>query len=158
KSGLIWPEAVKEMPQVTPPAVWFPYPDMGQSHTDILSDSTGGKFGPFASQLFVGDLTRAIVLRVFLEKVDGEYQGARFPFRKGFQPPVLRLLWGKDGSLFAGGSSRGWGGGARPHGLDRVVWTGKVPFEVHEMHAAPDGFKLTFTQPVDPKTAADPKS
>lgn len=158
KSGLIWPEAVKEMPQLTPPAVWFPYPDQGQSHTDILNDSTGGKFGPFANQLFVGDLTRALVLRVFLEQVDGEYQGAVFPFRKGIQPPVLRMLWGKDGSMFLGGSSRGWGGGARPHGLARMVWTGKTPFEVHEMRAAPNGFTLTFTQPVDPKTASDPKS
>lgn len=158
KSGLPWPEAAKAMPEVMPPAVWFPYPDMGQSHTDILSDSTRGKFGPFADQLFVGDLTRALVLRVFLEQVGGEYQGAVLPFRKGFQPPILRMAWGKDGSLFAGGSSRGWGGGARPHGLARLVWTGKVPFEVHEMRAARDGFTLTFTHPVDRKTAGDPKS
>ena len=34
-------------------------------------------------------------------------------------------------------------------------WTGKVPFEVHEMHAKPDGFELTFTEPVDPRTAGD---
>jgi hypothetical protein len=32
---------------------------------------------------------------------------------------------------------------------------GKVPFEIHEMRAKPDGFELTFTQPVDPKTASD---
>jgi hypothetical protein len=81
-----------------------------------------------------------------------------FPFRKGFQPPVLRMLWGKDGSMFAGGSSRGWGGGAKPHGLQRVVWTGKVPFEVHEMHAAKDGFRLTFTHPIDKERGSDPKA
>ena len=38
------------------------------------------------------------------------------------------------------------------------MWTGKTPFEIREMYAKPDGFELTFTQPVDPKTAADPKS
>ena len=26
------------------------------------------------------------------------------------------------------------------------------------MHAKPDGFELTFTEPVDPKTAGDPES
>ena len=33
-----------------------------------------------------------------------------------------------------------------------------MPFEIHEMRAKPDGFELTFTQPVEPKTAADPAS
>src|SRR5262249_19788063 len=55
--------------------------------------------------------------------------------------------------------NRGWGSrGNKPGALDRVVWTGKVPFEIHEMRARPDGFELTFTLPVDPKTAGDPKS
>jgi hypothetical protein len=29
-----------------------------------------------------------------------------------------------------------------------------IPFEIHEMRAKPDGFELTFTQPVDAKTAS----
>ena len=33
-----------------------------------------------------------------------------------------------------------------------------MPFEVHEMHARPDGFELTFTKPVDPATASAPTS
>lgn len=158
KSGLLWPEAVKEMPQLVPPAVWFPYPTMGQSHSDIICDTTGGKFGPFANQLFVGDQTRAFLVRVFLEKVDGEYQGACIPFRKGFQSGVLRMCWGQDSSMFVGGTNRGWGGGAKPYSLERLVWTGKTPFEVHEMHATPTGFRVTFTEPVDAATAADLKS
>ena len=56
-------------------------------------------------------------------------------------------------------SDRGWGArGGKPFSFERVDWTGKVPFEVHEMHAKPDGFELTFTAPVDEKTAGDPKS
>ena len=158
KQGLLWPDAVKEMPQLVPPAVWFPYPEQGRSHSDILCDTTGGKFGPFANQLFVGDQTNAIMVRVFLDKVDGEYQGACFPFRKGFQSGVLRMCSGHDGSMFVGGTNRGWGGGSRPYSLERLVWTGKVPFEVHEMHVKPHGFRLTFTQPVDPASAGDVKS
>ncbi|MEO2034190.1 MAG: MotA/TolQ/ExbB proton channel family protein, partial [Planctomycetaceae bacterium] len=34
-------------------------------------------------------------------------------------------------------------------------WTGKVPFEVHEMRAKSDGFELTFTHEIDPKTAGN---
>ncbi len=158
RQGMLWPDAVKEMPQLVPPAVWFPYPQQGRSHSDVQCDTTGGKFGPFKDQLFVGDQANAIVVRVFLEKVGGEYQGACFPFRKGFQSGVLRMCWGKDGSLFVGGTNRGWGGGSRPYSLERLVWTGKVPFEVHEMRAAPGGFRLTFTQPVDPATAGEAKS
>jgi hypothetical protein len=60
--------------------------------------------------------------------------------------------------MFVGGTNRGWGGGSRPYSLERLVWTGKVPFEVHEMHVRPHGFRLTFTQPVDPVTAGDVNS
>jgi hypothetical protein len=59
--------------------------------------------------------------------------------------------------MFVGGTNRGWGSrGQRPFSLQRMVWTGKVPFEVRDIHARPDGFDLTFTKPVDPKTASDP--
>ena len=44
--------------------------------------------------------------------------------------------------------------GGKPYALQRLVWTGKVPFEVKEMRAAPDGFDLTFTEPVDALSAA----
>lgn len=158
KSGLPYGEALKEMPQLVPPAVWFPYPEMGKSHSELIWDTTGGKFGPFENQIFIGDQGNAIVVRAFLEKVDGEYQGACFPFRKGFDSGILRLAWGKDGSLFCGGTNRGWGGGPKPYCLQRLVWTGKVPFEIHEMRAKPDGFEVTFTKPVDPQTASDLKS
>lgn len=158
KLGMKWGEAVKANPKLQAPAIWFPYPQMGKSQTDIQYDRTDGKFGPFANQMFVGDLSNAVLMRVFLEQVDGEYQGACFPFRRGFRPPVLRFEWGHDGSLFVGGTSRGWGGGSVPYGLQRLVWTGKTPFEVHEMRAKPNGFELTFTMPVDPKTAGNVNS
>lgn len=158
-NGLKMHEAKQKMPSLLLPAVWFPYPEMGKSHSDVLCDDTGGKFGPFAKQVFVGDQSRSIVVRVFLEKVDGEYQGACFPFRQGFQCGVMRMCWGKDGSMFVGETNRGWGStGGKPYGLQRLVWTGQVPFEIHEMRAQPDGFELTFTHPVDPKTAGDVKS
>lgn len=158
-NGLPFPEAIKRMPQLKPPAVWFPYKKAGQSATDIMLDNSGGKFGPFDGQLFVGEFTQASMQRVFLEKVDGEYQGACFPFREGFASAVLRMDQGTDGSVFVGLTNRGWSSlGTASYGLERLVWTGKTPFEIKEMRACPDGFELVFTQPVDQKTALDPKS
>ena len=154
KRDIYWGEAMAANPRLQAPAVWFPYPVMGKSHTDIWWDSTEGKFGPFSKQLFVGDLSTAAIYRVFLEKVGGEYQGACFPFRKGFRSGALRFCWGHDGSLFVGGTNRGWGGGPRPFCLQRLVWSGITPFEIHEMRAGKDGFTLRFTQPVDRESAA----
>ena len=153
-NGLPLPEAVERFPQLCPPAVWFPYKKVGQSATDILLDESGGKFGPFAGQFFVGEFTQAGINRVFLEQVDGEYQGACFPFRLGFACAVLRLAQGTDGSVFVGLTNRGWSSlGTASYGLQRLVWTGQMPFEIKEMRATPKGFELIFTKPVDPATA-----
>jgi glucose/arabinose dehydrogenase len=149
----------KRIPQLEPTAIMFPYGPMGQSASGFDCDLSGGKFGPFEKQLFVGDQTHSTVMRVFLEKVQGHYQGACFPFRHGFASGVVPVRFGKDGSLFAGGTNRGWGSrGPRPFAVERLVWTGKVPFEIREMKALPDGFELTFTRPVDPATASKAES
>jgi len=140
-------------PQLSPPAIWFPYGKMGQSTTQPIWDTTGGKFGPFAGQCFIGDQTRSVVMRVALEKVKGVYQGACFPFRSGLQCGVNRLVFGPDGQLYAGQTNRGWGSvGGKPYGLQRLTWTGEVPFEIHHVTLTKDGFDLTFTQPIDPDT------
>ena len=153
--GLPLADAMKKMPQLKPPAVWFPYKKMGQSATDIMLDSSNGKFGPFHGQLFVGEFTQAAMHRVFLERIEGEYQGACFPFRSGFASAVLRLAQGTDGSMFVGLTNRGWSSlGTASHGLQRLVWTGQTPFEIQEMRARPRGFELVFTKPVDRASAS----
>ena len=139
------------------PTVWLPHGILGTSTSEILVDDTGGQFGPFAGQLLVGDQGRSTVSRVFLEKVNGVYQGAAFPFLSGFSSGVMRLAWGNDGSLFVGQTSRGWGStGREPFALERVLWTGDVPFEMKTVRAMPDGFEIEFTKPVERAAAADP--
>lgn len=154
----IMTEAVK-IPEYEPPCVLFPYNKMGKSASGIACDTTGGKFGPFAGQVFVADQSYSTVMRCFLEKVDGHYQGACFPFKEGGGSGNLVLQFGEDGAMFVGGTNRGWGSrGREPFALERLEWTGELPFEVHEMRAKPDGFELTFTKTVDAKTAADLES
>ena len=142
------------------PSVWLPHgTEIGQgAQNDILLDNTGGNFGPFENQLFINEHTGLSLSRVFLEKVDGTYQGAAFPFITGLLSGPVGQTWGSDGSMFIGMTDRGWtsGGGEEPHGLQRIVWTGEVPFEVKAIRAMPDGFELEFTRPADPDLLNDP--
>lgn len=152
-------ELAKELPVIKTPAVWLPHGILGISTSEIITDETNGAFGPFAGQVFVGDQGQSKIVRVFLEKVDSVYQGAAFNFREGFKSGVLRMSWGKDGSLFVGQTNRGWGStGSAAFGLERLIWTGNMPFEMKAVRAMPDGFEIEFTKPVDKVSAADPAS
>jgi hypothetical protein len=156
-SGSRFHVEAKKIPQYIPAAILFPYGKMGQSASGIACDTYGEKFGPFENQMFVGDQTHSTVMRVSLQKVNGRYQGALFPFKEGFDSGTLSLEFGPDGSLFVGGTDRGWGArGGKPFALQRVVWTGKTPFEIQDMKALHDGFELSFTQPVDAAAAENP--
>lgn len=148
-----------KIPEYEPPTILFPYSKMGKSASGVVCDTTGGKFGPFAGQMFVGDQSDSTVMRCCLEKVQGHYQGACFPFREGIGSGTLGMELTADGSMFIGGTNRGWGSrGPLPFSVERMNWTGKTPFEIHEMRVRPDGFELTFTEPVDPVSAGDVKS
>jgi hypothetical protein len=138
----------------TQPILIFPYDLMGRSASEPVFDLTAGKFGPFAGQMFVGDVSQSRVMRATLQKVEGEYQGACYPFRRGFASGCNRAVFAPDGSLWIGETSRGWGSvGGAPRGLERVVWSGATPFELEKMELTPSGFDLTFTRPVEAKTA-----
>ena len=150
-------EVAKTIKELKVPAIWFPHTLMGISTSDFKEDVSNGAFGPFAGQVFVGDQGHSKIMRVALEKVDGEWQGACFPFREGFQSGIIRTVWGQDGSMFVGMTSRGWAAtGKDPYGIQRLVWTGKTPFEMRTITSKPDGFEVAFTLPVDRQTAENP--
>ena len=142
-------------PHFTHPAIWFPYAWVRSASG--LATIAGDRFGPFKGQMLVGEFQNASVVRVALEKVNGQWQGAVFPFVKGFASGVNRIAFGPDGKLYAGGLRMGhWTSIApQPHSLDRVSFTGRVPFEIKAVYAQPDGFELSFTQPVDGASAGD---
>ncbi|MDB4438153.1 hypothetical protein N9195_01040 [bacterium] len=147
KANQPYPEALRSSERFVPPAVWLPYNKMGRSATDIERIEGDEKFGPFDGQLLVGEFTNAAISRVFLEKVDGQYQGACFPFLDEFPSAVFRLRFAPDGSLMVGLTNRGWSSlGNRAYGLVRVRGTGETPFAIREMRARPDGFELEFTK------------
>lgn len=147
--------------ELVPPAVRFPYIKMGRSISGFRLDQTGGKFGPFSGQFFLGDYTLSLILRATTEQVNGVWQGACYPFREGLSTGLMNVEFSPQGQLIAGGftTNAQWPvRGTAPYALQRLDWSGVTPFEVKEINIRPDGFLLTFTLPVDPKTAADPAS
>ena len=152
-------EAAKKVKNLKLPAVWFPHAIMGISTSDIIQDTTKGRFSPFPGQYFVADQGQSKVMRMFMEKVNGVYQGFCINYREGFQSGILRERFGLDGSMFVGMTSRGWGStGKADFGLQRLIWNGLTPFEINEIHAKSDGFELSFTQPVDVKSVKNAAS
>lgn len=148
---------VKEhIPELQLPAVWLPHGILGISTSEPVVIPEG-HFGPFEGQVLVGDQGMSMINRIFLEKVNGEYQGAAIAFRSGFRSGVLRMAWAEDGSLFVGETNRGWGSaGDANEGLQRLVYdVEEMPFEMKAVRAMPDGFEIEFTLPVDAKSAED---
>ena len=59
---------------VTKPVLWLPQNEIANSPSTPVTLEDG----PFAGQMVFGDVTYGGLQRAFLEKVDGEYQGAVF--------------------------------------------------------------------------------
>jgi hypothetical protein len=136
-------------------ALWVPYA-WARSINGVTYNNTGEKFGPFNGQFFMAELMYGgAIIRASLEKVNGEYQGACFPFwGKGLLGP-LTLAFDPRGRLFVGSITEpGWMAQPDRGAVFRIDFTGQTPFEIHSINVRPRGFKLNFTLPVDAKTAA----
>lgn len=147
----------EKIPQLDPYAVIFPYIRMGRSLGGFVIDETGGKFGPFENQMFLGDYTQSLIVRATTEKVNGIWQGACYPFREGLSTGILNVHFTPEGNLISGGTNRGWPvRGLKPYALERLEWTGKPPFEIERITINPSGFDIRFTKPADRETASKP--
>lgn len=142
------------------PVVWMPQSELMNSPGNPEFDYTEGKFGPFKGQIFIGCQARSNIVRVDLQKVRGEYQGAVFNFVDHLQSGCIRLKFDPSGRLWVGQTGRGWASrGDKLYGLERVVWDGKtIPFEMQTMKLTHQGFKVSFTKPVDEKMALSTES
>ena len=134
--------------------VVFPHGSMANSPTQVIAISPKANLGPFTGQLLVGEMNKPRIMRVMLEEVGGELQGACVPFIDGtpLGRGCNRMDWAPDGSLFVGQTKHTWAGG---QGIQQVSWNGETPFEIQNMELTKKGFKFTFTQPVDKKVALE---
>lgn len=147
----------KRVKELVPPVVMFPYIKMGRSLSGFRLNNTGGKFGPFDNQIFIGDYSLSIVMRVTTEQINGVWQGACYPFREGLASGIMNVEFSPKGQLVVGGftTNTQWPvRGAEPFALQRIDWNGVVPFEIKEITIKPEGFLMTFTKPIDKVIAA----
>jgi len=133
-------------PPTAPPAIWLPEDEIGNSPSEpiVMQD------GPYKGQMLHGDVTHGGIKRDFLEKINGEYQGAVFRFSQGLEAGVNRLCWGPDGALYVGGIGMvgGWSWKEKQYGLQQMKYNGKLTFEMLAVRAKPLGFEIEFTEPL----------
>jgi len=131
---------------VTPPVVWLPQHEIGNSPTQPLPID----IAPWTGQLLVADVTHGGIKRVFVEEVAGLVQGAVFRFSQGFEAGLNRMVWGPDGALYVGGigSDGNWGQvGKLRYGLQRLRHTGAPVFEMRALRLTGEGVEIELTEP-----------
>lgn len=74
------------------------------------------------------------------------------PLRQG----SMRMAFAPDGSLYVGQTTRGWAAGG--DGMQRLVWTGRTPVDIHSMRLTEQGFRIRFTTPMDRELASNPEN
>ncbi|MCS7475791.1 family 16 glycoside hydrolase [Umezawaea endophytica] len=139
---------------VTAPVVWLPHNEIANSPSNPVQLTQG----VFAGQMVYGDVTYGGLQRVFLEKVNGEYQGAVFRMTQGLESGVSRISVGPDGAIYTGGIDGGgnWGQpGKLAYGLQKLTPNGVSAFDILAMRAVPGGFQFEYTQPLSAATVQD---
>ncbi|MGW2095661.1 family 16 glycoside hydrolase [Promicromonospora sukumoe] len=138
---------------VSAPALWVPQNEIGNSPSAPVQIEEG----PYEGQLVFGDVTYGGLQRGFLEKVDGEYQGAVFRHSAGLEAGVNRTVVGPDGAFYVGGIGEG-GNWSEPgklrYGLQKLTPNGEDAFDMTEMRVTKKGFEVEYTQPLSAETVA----
>ncbi|HEX6352656.1 family 16 glycoside hydrolase [Actinophytocola sp.] len=138
---------------VTKPVLWLPQNEIANSPAMPVTL----KSGPFKGQLLIGDVTYGGLQRAYLEKVNGEYQGAVFRHTQGLESGLTETTIGPDGAIYVAGLGAGgnWGQeGKLTFGLQKLTPNGANTFDMKSMSATGDGFKITYTQPLSDETVA----
>jgi len=154
-----WKQNLNEVPVATydsmrtRAAVLFPHNIMADSPTQPLYIADSLNFGPFGGQLLVGEMDFPRIMRVMLEEVDGQMQGACVSFidSTGLTVGNHRMAFGPDGSLWVGKTAYAWVG---DQGIQRIRFQGGTPMDVLKMQAMPHGFRLEFTRPLSLEAAS----
>lgn len=129
------------------PVVWLPQDEIGNSPSQPVAINVG----PYKGQQLHGEVTHGGFKRVFMEKVNGEYQGAVFRFTQGLEGGVNRAVWGPDGSLYFGmiGNPGNWShSGGKWYGLQKLTYNSKTTFEMLAVRAKSNGVEIEMTEPI----------
>jgi hypothetical protein len=132
-------------------AIWMPY-SRSRSSSGPVHDTTSGKFGPFSGQMFLGDVGYGAnpgIMRLALEKVNGEYQGACIRFVDGQPLGCQRMKFGPDNQLYVASLTSG---------LARIAFAGETPMAIRSVNIRPQGkgFVVSLTKPLAAETKLTP--
>lgn len=155
-------------PEFESPAVNLPHPWTRSVNglcflTTPKSLKAKGKenvFGAFEGDLIGCEYNGLSLIRMSLQKVGGQYQGAAYMFSRTpltdeatFEGPVTCAV-SPAGELFVGSiHDSGWGGGQNTGSIVRLRAEKELPLGIDEVQATAHGFKISFTQPVDAERA-----
>jgi len=147
--------------EMSSPSVVIPYPYPSRCIMNPISMYTG----TYAGQILVGDNTDGGINRIFMEKINGFWQGAVWDWSEGmlwddeFNPHALAVIPGTNDIVVGSGGDNDvdcvwcpwWGG--KIDGIKKMVWQNNDQFEMLAIRSTgPNGFELEFTHPVDPGT------
>ncbi len=144
----------------TPPAVWLVREVIANSPGSPVWDTTGGKFGPFAGQMFLGDQRQSNYFRCGVEKVNGEYQGWCVDFLRGLESGPVKMSFDPQGRLWSAQVGRGWFSvGGKRTAIQYAEWDGKtIPYAIRSASLNKSGFSVEFTQRLGKKITPVVKS
>lgn len=138
--------------EVTQPAIILPHNEIAASPSQPQLFPAGSRF---AGQLALPDMRYGGINRVYLEQINGTWQGCVMRFTQGLRAGPNRICFGNGGSLFVGGI-----GGGRPfwhwknsnneatyQSLERLDPNSAPVFEIESLRAVAGGFELFFTEP-----------
>ncbi len=140
------PEGTKGLKDVLP-VCWFPQGEIGNS----TSQPAPFEYGPYKGQMIVGDVTHGGLKRIFMERINGRYQGTAFRMTQGLESGINRVVVGPDKAIYVGGigSTGNWGQeGKERFGLQRLAYNGKTAFEMVAVRPAKNGAEIELTAPV----------
>lgn len=145
------------------PLFWLP-------HSYEVDNSSGGqawvtsdRWGPFKGDLLHTSYGACLLFHVMPETVDGVSQAAAFKMPLTFDSGIMRGRFNeKDGQLYVCGlnvwQSANRNGLNRRGIFQRVRYTGQPVHQPKAFHVRPNGLEITFTEPLDPVSAADPQN
>ncbi len=148
------PASPFESTTVTRPVIWMPHGTTVDKIAVSPTQPVYVKTGVFAGQMFSGDNNLGTLQRYFMEKVNGEYQGAIFRFSSGLTAAAHRMITGPDGAIYIGdigATSAEWGGWAwnsQQYGLQRMTENNNAFFDMLAVRSTgPVSFEIDFTEP-----------
>lgn len=162
-------------PPFESPAINIPHPWMRSVNgicfldTPVTAKSPPGSqsklFGPFEGHLLGCEMNGRCLVRMSLQKVNGQYQGAVYPFSfpngtsvSNFEGPIVCKV-APNGSIYVGNlHDSGWGGGNNTGSIVRLTPTGEWPLGIAEVQATPDGLNILLTSNADHHLASDKKN